>query len=129
MWQPFSFCPGVALVNGFRNTVYFHLYIYLEMYPLSNYFLFQRCIFLNNGGNITLGGCTNDYVSTTCTTSIVTYHSKAVARGGGCHRCMCTPLFKNQTNYLLCRIIRFYTNNPKWQYIYLSFSLNEPGGA
>ena len=48
---------------------------------------------------------------------------------GGCHRCMCTPLFKKsnkqKTNNLLCRIIRFYTNNPKCQYVYLSFYLND----
>ena len=53
---------------------------------------------------------------------------KAVAREGG--GCMCTPppfLKKNKTkkeqkkpkNYFLCRIIRFYTNNPKCKYVYL----------
>ena len=32
---------------------------------------------------------------------------------------------KQKTNNLLCRIIRFYTNNPKCQYVYLSFYLND----
>ena len=45
------------------------------------------------------------------------------SQGGGCHRCMCTPLFKKK--YFLCRIIRFYTNNPKCQYVYLSYYLND----
>ena len=31
----------------------------------------------------------------------------------------------NNKNYFLCRIIRFYTNNPKCQYVYLSFYLND----
>ena len=43
---------------------------------------------------------------------------------GGCHGCMCTPPFQNK-KYFLCRIIHFYTNNPKCQYVYLSFYLND----
>ena len=31
----------------------------------------------------------------------------------------------NNKNNFLCRIIRFYTNNPKCQYVYLSFYLND----
>ena len=44
----------------------------------------------------------------------------------GCHGCMCTPLFKTKKKkYFLCRIICFYINNPKSQYVYLSFYLND----
>ena len=32
---------------------------------------------------------------------------------------------KNPKNYFLCKIIRFYTNNLKCKYVYLSFYLNE----
>ena len=48
---------------------------------------------------------------------------------------MCTPLLKKTKNkknknkktpnYFLCRIIRFYTNNPKCLYVYFSFYLND----
>ena len=49
---------------------------------------------------------------------------KAVAGGGGGgHRGRFTPLLKKP--YFLCRIIRLYTNNPKCQYVYLSFYLND----
>ena len=54
-------------------------------------------------------------------------YRKAVARGGGggprghVH----PPFQKKKTNYFLCRIIRFYTNNPKCQYVHLSFYLND----
>ena len=54
------------------------------------------------------------------------YICKAVARGGATGAC--APPFKKTTtknNYFLCRIIRFYTNNPKCQYVYLSFYLND----
>ena len=47
---------------------------------------------------------------------------KAVARGGGGATGACAPPLKKTTtkNY-----IRFYTNNPKCQYVYLSFYLND----
>ena len=37
----------------------------------------------------------------------------------------CAPPFFKKNPYFLCRIIRFYTNNPKYQYVYLSFYLND----
>ena len=37
----------------------------------------------------------------------------------------CAPPLKKKPNYFLCRIIRFYINNPKCQYVYLSFYLND----
>ena len=54
---------------------------------------------------------------------------KAVARGDATGAC--GPPFKkkknnnNNKNYSLRRIIRFNTNNPKCQYVYLSFYLND----
>ena len=45
-------------------------------------------------------------------------------RGGGDATGAYAPPLKKQ-NYFLCRIIRFYTNNPKCQYVYLSFHLND----
>ena len=50
---------------------------------------------------------------------------KAVARGGA--TAACAPPFKKKKYqlYFLCRIIRFYTNNPKCLYVYLSFYLND----
>ena len=48
--------------------------------------------------------------------------------GGGVPRVHVHPLFKKQKQkkpYFLCRIICFYTNNPKCQYVYLSFYLND----
>ena len=51
--------------------------------------------------------------------------NKAVARGGGGATGACAPPFKKTLNYFLCRIIHFYTNNPKCQYVYLSFYLND----
>ena len=54
--------------------------------------------------------------------------------GGGAPQVHVHPPFKKKTkpknhkknpNYFLCRIIRFYTNNPKCQYVYLSFYLND----
>ena len=56
-------------------------------------------------------------------------YRKAVARGGAAGAY--APPFskkqnqKNPKNYFLCRIIRFYTYNPKCQYVYLSFYLND----
>ena len=48
--------------------------------------------------------------------------------GGGMPQVHVHPPFKKkptkQKLYFLCRIIRFYTNNPKCQYAYLSFYLN-----
>ena len=43
------------------------------------------------------------------------------SQGGGVPH----PLKKQKKTYFLCRIIRFYTNNPKCQYVYLSFYLND----
>ena len=42
---------------------------------------------------------------------------------GGVPQVHVHPPFKKKPNYFLCRIIRFYTNNPKCQYVYLSFYL------
>ena len=60
---------------------------------------------------------------------IVKCSIKAVARGGATGAC--APPFKkknkkkNPKSYFLCRIIRFYTNNRKCQYVYLSYYLND----
>ena len=55
------------------------------------------------------------------------YQNKAVARGVATGAC--APPFSNKkpkkTHYFLCTIIRFDTNNPKCQYVYLSFYLND----
>ena len=51
--------------------------------------------------------------------------------GGGVAQLHVHPPFQKQKpkkptkNYFLCRIIRFYINNPKFQYVYLSFYLND----
>ena len=57
---------------------------------------------------------------------------KAVARGGVPQVHVHPPFQKKQQtknkqtiSYLHCRIIRFYTNNPKCQHVYLSFYLND----
>ena len=65
----------------------------------------------------------------TCTLIVMIYSQlwavyKAVARGGVPQVHVHPPLKKTKKkqtkNYFLCRIIRFYTNNPKCQYVYLS---------
>ena len=48
---------------------------------------------------------------------------KAVARGGATGAC--APPFSKKKNKKNCRIIRFYTNNPKCQYVYLPFYLDD----
>ena len=47
--------------------------------------------------------------------------------GGATGACAPPPFHKKppKQTYFLCRIIRFYTNNPKCQYVYLSFYLND----
>ena len=57
-------------------------------------------------------------------------YRNAVVRGGAAGAY--APPFSKKTkpkktpkNYFLCRIIRFYTYNPKCQYVYLSFYLND----
>ena len=59
---------------------------------------------------------------------LVTYRVLWQGRSqGGVPRVHVHPHFQKQKtkNYFLCRIIRFYTNNPKCQNVYLSFYLND----
>ena len=52
-------------------------------------------------------------------------HIQGRSQGGGVPRVHVHPPLKPPPNYFLYRIIRFYTNNPKCQYVYLSFYLND----
>ena len=61
-----------------------------------------------------------------CLASCIYKYTKAVARG--VPQVHVHPPFKIKKNYILCRIsfyFSFYTNNPKCQYVYLSFYLND----
>ena len=62
-----------------------------------------------------------------CNQNLIRIYNLIQGRSQGvCHGCMCNPLLKKTTQiYFFCRIISFYTNNPKCQYVYLSFYLND----